>query len=49
MNAATSGSGQGLLVMAEQCERLAAYKELTGPSIPAHGPAQHYLKDGPIT
>ena len=26
---------QGLLIIAEQCERLAAYKDLTGRSVPA--------------
>ena len=40
---------QGLLMIAEQCERLAAYKDLTGRPIPAHAAAQHELKDRPIT
>ena len=40
---------QGLLVIAEQCERLAAYKELTGRPIPAYAAAQNDLKDRPIT
>ena len=31
---------QGLLTIAQQCERLAAYKDLTGRSIPATAPAQ---------
>jgi hypothetical protein len=30
----------GLLTIAEQCERLAAYKDLTGRSIPASSAAQ---------
>jgi hypothetical protein len=33
---------QGLLTIAEQCERLAAYKDLTGPSTPATAPADDY-------
>jgi len=33
---------QGLLTIAGQCERLAAYKDLTGPSIPANAPADNY-------
>jgi hypothetical protein len=40
---------QGLLMIAEQCERLAAYKDLTGRVIPAHAVARHGLKDRPIT
>ena len=37
---------QGLLVIAEQCERLAAYKELTGHPNPAA--ARNDLKDRPM-
>ena len=33
---------QGLLTIAEQCERLAAYKDLTGSSTPATAPADDY-------
>ena len=33
---------QGLLTIAEQCERLAAYKDLTGPSTSATAPADDY-------
>lgn len=40
---------QGLLVIAEQCERLAAYKDLTGRPIPAQAAARHELKDRPVT
>jgi hypothetical protein len=39
---------QGLLVIAEQCERLAAYKELTGHPNPAYAAARNDLKDRPI-
>jgi hypothetical protein len=35
---------QGLLTIAEQCERLAAYKDLAGPSTPATAPANDYRK-----
>ena len=35
---------QGLLTIAEQCERLATYKDLTGRSIPATAPADGYRK-----
>jgi hypothetical protein len=31
---------QGLLIIAEQCERIAAYKDLIGRSLPATAPAQ---------
>jgi hypothetical protein len=40
---------QGLLLIAEQCERLAAYKELTGRPIPAHSAARNELEDRPLT
>ena len=33
---------RGLLTIAEQCERVAAYKDLTGPSVPAIAPADDY-------
>jgi hypothetical protein len=36
---------QGLLIIAEQCERLAAYKDLTGRSVPATAPTQDDLKE----
>ncbi len=39
---------QGLLVIAEQCKRLAAYKELTGRPNPPYAAAQNDLKDRPI-
>ena len=32
----------GLLTIAEQCERLAAYKDLTGPSTPVTAPADDH-------
>jgi hypothetical protein len=35
---------RGLLTIAEQCERLAAYKDLTGPSTPATAPTDDYRK-----
>jgi hypothetical protein len=34
----------GLLTIAEQCERLAVYKDLTGRSIPATAPVHDYRK-----
>ena len=36
---------QGLLIIAEQCELLAAYKDLTGRSVPATAPVQDDLKE----
>ena len=37
---------QGLLMIAEQCERLAAYKELTGLPNPPYAPPRMILKIG---
>ena len=39
---------QGLLTIADQCDRLAAYKDLASRPIPAKGPAQLAMtKKGP--
>jgi hypothetical protein len=35
---------RGLLTIAEQCKRLAAYKGLTGPSTPVTAPADDHHK-----